>query len=141
MKLSTSVKVLGLCPLILTALATSVSSYEVTSSTETPTTAVETTVAPTTVAPETTVGTTIAPTAVNEPALVEKSSTQVSKEGTNVVVKNPDVELKFENGMSKYAGFKVEYKDINIPDNIAINTGDTLTMTLPKEMTFKTNFD
>lgn len=140
MKLSTSVKVLGLCPLILTALATTTYADEVTATTETPTTAVETTVAPTTVAPETTEAT-IAPTAVNEPALVEKSSTQVSKEGTNVVVKNPDVELKFENGMSKYAGFKVEYKEIDIPDNIAINAGDTLTMTLPKEMTFKTNFD
>lgn len=141
MKLSTSVKVLGLCPLILTALATSVSADEVTSTTETPTTAVETTVAPTTVAPETTVETTVAPTAVNEPALVEKSNTQVTKDGTNVVVKNPDVELRFENGMSKYAGFKVEYKEIAIPDSIAINAGDTLTMTLPKEMTFKTNFD
>lgn len=140
MKLSTSVKVLGLCPLILTALATTTYADEVTATTETPTTAVETTVAPTTAAPETTEAT-IAPTAVNEPALVEKSNTQVSKEGTNVIVKNPDVELKFENGMSKYAGFKVEYKEIDIPDNIAINAGDTLTMTLPKEMTFKTNFD
>ena len=127
MKLSTSVKVLGLCPLILTALATTTYADEVTATTETPTTAVETTVAPTTAAPETTVETTVAPTAVNEPALVEKSNTQVTKDGTNVVVKNPDVELKFENGMSKY--------------NIAINAGDTLTMTLPKEMTFKTNFD
>ena len=136
MKLSTSVKVLGLCPLILTALATSVSADEVTETTATPTTAEVTTVAPTT-AEETT----IAPTAVNEPALVEKSNTQVTKDGTNVVVKNPEVELKFENGMSKYAGFKVEYKEIAIPDSIAINAGDTLTMTLPKEMTFKTNFD
>ena len=140
MKLSTSVKVLGLCPLILTALATTTYADEVTATTETPTTAVETTVAPTTAAPETTEAT-IAPTAVNEPALVEKSNTQVTKDGTNVIVKNPDVELKFENGMSKYAGFKVEYKEIDIPDNIAINAGDTLTMTLPKEMTFKTNFD
>ena len=136
MKLSTSVKALGLCPLILTALATSVSADEVTETTATPTTAEVTTVAPTT-AEETT----IAPTAVNEPALVEKSNTQVTKDGTNVVVKNPEVELKFENGMSKYAGFKVEYKEIAIPDSIAINKGDTLTMTLPKEMTFKTNFD
>ena len=103
MKLSTSVKVLGLCPLILTALATTTYADEVTATTETPTPAVETTVAPTTAAPETTVETTVAPTAVNEPALVEKSNTQVSKEGTNVIVKNPDVELKFENGMSKYA--------------------------------------
>ena len=140
MKLSTSVKVLGLCPLILTALATTTYADEVTATTETPTTAVETTVAPTTVAPETTEAT-IAPTAVNEPALVEKSNTQVTKDGTNVIVKNPEVELKFENGMSKYAGFKVEYKEIDIPDNIDINAGDTLTMTLPKEMTFKTNFD
>lgn len=136
MKLSTSVKVLGLCPFIISTLATSVSADEVTETTATPTTAEVTTVAPTT-AEETT----IAPTAVNEPALVEKSNTQVTKDGTNVVVKNPEVELKFENGMSKYAGFKVEYKDINIPDNIAINTGDTLTLSLPKEMTFKTNFD
>ena len=138
------IKVLGLCQVALLALSLNsvVSADEVTSTTETPTTVAETTVAPeTTATPETTVETTIAPTAVNEPALVEKSNTQVTKEGTNMVVKNPDVELKFENGMSKYAGFKVEYKDINIPDNIAINTGDTLTMTLPKEMTFKTNFD
>ena len=138
------IKVLGLCQVALLALSLNsvVSADEVTSTTETPTTVAETTVAPeTTAAPETTVETTIAPTAVNEPALVEKSNTQVTKEGTNVVVKNPDVELKFENGMSKYAGFKVEYKEIDIPDNIAINAGDTLTMTLPKEMTFKTNFD
>ena len=138
------IKVLGLCQVALLALSlnSAVSADEVTSTTATETTVAETTVAPeTTVATETTVEPTVAPTAVNEPALVEKSNTQVSKEGTNVVVKNPDVELKFDNGMSKYAGFKVEYKDINIPDNIAINTGDTLTMTLPKEMTFKTNFD
>lgn len=138
------IKVLGLCQVALLALSLNsvVSADEVTSTTETPTTVAETTVAPeTTATPETTVETTIAPTAVNEPALVEKSNTQVTKEGTNVVVKNPDVELKFENGMSKYAGFKVEYKEIDIPDNIAINAGDTLTMTLPKEMTFKTNFD
>ena len=135
------IKVLGLCQVALLALSLNsvVSADEVTTATET--TVAETTVAPTTVAPETTVEPTVAPTAVNEPALVEKSNTQVSKEGTNVVVKNPDVELKFDNGMSKYAGFKVEYKDINIPDNIAINTGDTLTLSLPKEMTFKTNFD
>ena len=138
------IKVLGLCQVALLALSLNsvVSADEVTSTTETPTTVAETTVAPeTTATPETTVEPTVAPTAVNEPALVEKSNTQVTKEGTNVVVKNPDVELKFENGMSKYAGFKVEYKDINIPDNIAINAGDTLSMTLPKEMTFKTNFD
>ena len=138
------IKVLGLCQVALLALSlnSAVSADEVTSTTATETTVAETTVAPeTTVATETTVEPTVAPTAVNEPALVEKSNTQVTKEGTNVVVKNPDVELKFENGMSKYAGFKVEYKDINIPDNIAINAGDTLTMTLPKEMTFKTNFD
>lgn len=138
------IKVLGLCQVALLALSlnSAVSADEVTSTTATETTVAGTTVAPeTTVATETTVEPTVAPTAVNEPALVEKSNTQVSKEGTNVVVKNPDVELKFDNGMSKYAGFKVEYKDINIPDNIAINTGDTLTMTLPKEMTFKTNFD
>lgn len=137
------IKVLGLCQVALLALSLNsvVSADEVTSTTATETTVAETTVAPTTVAPETTEVTTIAPTAVNEPVLVEKSNTQVTKEGTNVVVKNPDVELKFENGMSKYAGFKVEYKEITIPDSIAINAGDTLTMTLPKEMTFKTNFD
>ena len=138
------IKVLGLCQVALLALSlnSAVSADEVTSTTATETTVAETTVAPeTTVTPESTVEPTVAPTAVNEPALVEKSNTQVTKEGTNVVVKNPDVELKFENGMSKYAGFKVEYKEIDIPDSIAINAGDTLSMTLPKEMTFKTNFD
>ena len=66
---------------------------------------------------------------------------QVTKEGTDIKVTNPSVDLQFPNGKSKYAGFKVRYNEIAIPDSITINPGDTLTSTMPKEVTFKTSFD
>lgn len=123
---------------ILLALLTSqaVSASEVT--TETPTTTAETT-AVTTVTPETTEATTTVPTPSTEAPAV--TATEVTKEGTNITVTNPSVDLQFPDGKSKYAGFKVQYNEITIPDTIAINPGDTLTLTMPKEVTFKTSFD
>lgn len=123
---------------ILLALLTSqaVSASEVT--TETPTTTAETT-AVTTATPETTEATTTVPTPSTEAPAV--TNTNVTKEGTNITVTNPSVDLQFPDGKSKYAGFKVKYNEITIPDNIAINSGDTLTLTMPKEVTFKTRFD
>ena len=128
---------------ILLALLTSqgVSASEVT--TEAPTTTAPTTAVTTTTAtPETTEVTTSVPTTetpVTEAPAV--TNTNVTKEGTNITVTNPSVDLQFPNGKSKYAGFKVKYNEITIPDNVAINSGDTLTLTMPKEVTFKTSFD
>lgn len=75
--------------------------------------------------------------AVTEP----KTSTAVTKEGTEIKVENPDVHLEFPTGTDKYHGFKVEYRDVKIPDSIEINNGDSVKFTLPKEVSFQTNFD
>ena len=137
--------------LLLASLAAthSVSADEVVSSTETTvsnvTTTVEaeqTTVAPTTVETTTVETTTVETKAIEPVQLVDNTvDTKVEKQGTNITVTNPDVKLTFDGGKSKYGGFKVQYNDIQIPDSIAVNPGDTITLTMPKQVTFKTNFD
>lgn len=128
---------------ILLALLTAQGVYASEVTTEAPTTTTPTTVVTTTTAtPETTEVTTAVPTTetpVTEAPVVTNSD--MTKEGTNITVTNPSVDLQFPNGKSKYAGFKVKYNEITIPDNVAINPGDTLTLTMPKEVTFKTSFD
>ena len=76
-------------------------------------------------------------TAMTEP----KTPTSVTKEGTEIKVENPDVHLEFPTGTDKYRGFKVEYRDVKIADSIEINDGDSVKFTLPKEVSFQTNFD
>ena len=81
-----------------------------------------------------------------ETPTVEKAPTEVSKEGTTITVKNPDVDMHFTkgetgNGTGKYVNFKVEYKDIKFPDSMPINQGDQVVFTMPKEISFRTNFD
>lgn len=81
-----------------------------------------------------------------ETTLAEKSATEVSKEGKVITVKNPDVDLHFTkgetgNGTGKYVNFKVEYKNVKIPDNIAVNEGDEIVFNMPKEASFRTDFD
>lgn len=81
-----------------------------------------------------------------ETTLAEKSATEVSKEGKVITVKNPDVDLHFTkgeagNGTGKYVNFKVEYKNVKIPDNIAVNEGDEIVFNMPKEVSFRTDFD
>ena len=78
---------------------------------------------------------------VDTATLEPKTSTFVTKEGTEIKVENPDVHLEFPTGTDKYHGFKVEYRDVKIPDSIEINNGDSVTFTLPKEVSFQTNFD
>ena len=132
--------------LLLASLAAthSVSADEVVSSTETTVSNVTTTVEaePTTVAPTTVETTTVETKAIEPVQLTDNSvDTKVEKQGTNITVTNPDVKLTFDGGKSKYGGFKVQYNDIQIPDSIAVNPGDTITLTMPKQVTFKTNFD
>lgn len=84
------------------------------------------------------------PTTETTPA--EKSATEVSKEGKVITVKNPDVDLHFTkgetgNGTGKYVNFKVEYKNVKIPDNVAVNEGDEIVFNMPKEVSFRTDFD
>lgn len=72
---------------------------------------------------------------------VETAPTSVVKEGDTITVEKPNVEVTFPNGTGKYNPFEVEYKDINFPDDMAINEGDKVTFNLPKEITFQTNYD
>ena len=81
-----------------------------------------------------------------ETAPAEKSATEVSKEGKVITVKNPDVDLHFTkgetgNGTGKYVNFKVEYKNVKIPDSVSVNEGDEIVFNMPKEVSFRTDFD
>lgn len=144
----------GLCGIILSTalfaiMAPNAYADEVT--TTQPTTAITTTVAETTeatTASESTPTTTIetAPKTGDETPTIDKAPTEVIKEDTTIKVKNPDVDLHFEkgetgNGTGKYVNFKVEYKNVKIPDSIPINEGDKVVFTMPKEVSFRTDFD
>lgn len=67
--------------------------------------------------------------------------TTVTKTGDTINVENPNVEVTFPNGNGKYSPFEVEYKDIQIPDDVPVNEEDKVTLTLPKEVTFQTDYD
>ncbi|MDU4507291.1 MAG: collagen binding domain-containing protein [Streptococcus sp.] len=67
--------------------------------------------------------------------------TTVTKTGDTITVEKPNVEVTFPNGTGKYSPFEVEYKDIQIPDDVPVNEGDKVTLTLPKEVTFQTDYD
>lgn len=67
--------------------------------------------------------------------------TTVTKQDTTITVENPNVEVTFPNGTGKYSPFEVEYKDINIPDDIPVNEGDKVVTELPKEIGLQTSFD
>lgn len=112
-------------------------------STET-TTVFSTTEAPTTVGATTEETTTMTPTTETQTteAVIEKPAepTSVIKEGKTITIQNPSVSVDFPNGKSKYASFTVAYQDISIPDSVTIHAGDTLTIQMPKETTFPTNF-
>ena len=77
---------------------------------------------------------------VNE-ALEPTALTAVTKEGTEIKVQNPEVNLNLPEGVDKYHGFKVEYQNVQIPDDVEVNKGDSVVFTLPKEVSFQTDFD
>lgn len=68
------------------------------------------------------------------------NSTQFSKNGDVIEVKNPEVVVDQSNGTGKYQPFSVEYKNVHFPDDLAINEGDKVTFTLPEEVAFQTSF-
>lgn len=81
------------------------------------------------------------PVAETPAVATEAAPTTVTKTGTDISVENPNVEVTFPNGTGKYSPFEVEYKDIQIPDDVPVNEGDKVTLTLPKEVTFQTDYD
>lgn len=144
-------KAYGLCGVILSTalfaiMAPNAYADEVT--TTQPSTAITTTVAEPITTAESTTESIVEPTteAVTDTPTVDKSVAEVTKEDTTIKVKNPDVDLHFEkgetgNGTGKYVNFKVEYKNVKIPDSISINEGDKVVFTMPKEVSFRTDFD
>ena len=96
-------------------------------------------------APEATT-TTAAPTTetatpVAETPKVENKATEITKSGTEITVKNPEVVIDQSNGIGKYQEFTVEYKNIQFPDDMPINSGDKVTMTFPEELNFQTQYE
>ena len=83
-----------------------------------------------------------APTEVAQPvAETPTAPTTVTKTGDTITVENPNVEVTFPNGNGKYSPFEVEYKDIQIPDNVPVNEGDKVTFDLPQEVKFQTSYE
>ena len=82
-----------------------------------------------------------APVETTPVAETPAAPTAVTKTGDTINVENPNVEVTFPNGTGKYSPFEVEYKDIRIPDDVPVNEGDKVTLTLPKEVTFQTDYD
>ena len=78
-----------------------------------------------------------APVATTETA----PATTVTKQGDTINVENPNVEVTFPNGNGKYNPFEVEYKDIQIPDDVTVNEGDKVTFDLPEEVKFQTSYE
>lgn len=69
------------------------------------------------------------------------NATEFTKNGTDIQVTNPEVEIDQSKGTGKYQGFTVEYKNVHFPDDMTINEGDKVKFTLPEEVKFQTNFD
>ena len=67
--------------------------------------------------------------------------TQFTKNGTDIQVTNPEVEIDQSKGTGKYQGFTVEYKNVHFPDDMTINEGDKVTFNLPEEINFQTKYE
>lgn len=82
-----------------------------------------------------------APATATEVAETPAVPTTVTKTGDTITVENPNVEVTFPNGNGKYSPFEVEYKDIQIPDDVPVNEGDKVTFDLPEEVKFQTSYE
>lgn len=76
-----------------------------------------------------------------QPIAETPAPTKVTKTDTTITVENPNVQVDFPNGNGKYSPFKVEYKDIHIPDDVPVNEGDKVTFDLPEEVKFQTSYE
>lgn len=84
---------------------------------------------------------TVAPVATPAPVEAQPVATTVTKQGDTINVENPNVEVTSPNGNGKYSPFEVEYKDIQIPDDVPVNAGDKVTFDLPEEVKFQTSYE
>ena len=130
--------------LSLAFLATSsVKADEVTTTSE-PTTTVTSTQVTTSVEPTSSESpvTTAAETSVEQPSTsTSTAETLVTKTDTEITVTNPKVTVDQSDGAGKYNAFKVKYENITIPDEIPVNEGEKVVLTLPKEVKFQTSFE
>lgn len=86
--------------------------------------------------------TTATETSVKQPSTsTSTAETLVTKTDTEITVTNPKVTVDQSDGAGKYNAFKVKYENITIPDEIPVNEGDKIVLTLPKEVKFQTSFE
>lgn len=71
--------------------------------------------------------------------LANEADTVVTKQDTNISVQNPSVEVTTSND-TIYADVDVKVNDIQIPDEITINKGDSITVGLPEELKLVNNY-
>ena len=71
--------------------------------------------------------------------LANEADTVVTKQDTNITVQNPSVEVSTSND-TIYADVDVKVNDIQIPDEITINKGDSITVGLPEELKLVNNY-
>ena len=69
------------------------------------------------------------------------NATEFTKNGSDIQVTNPEVEIDQSKGTGKYQGFTVEYKNVHFPDDMTINEGDKVTFNLPEEINFQTKYE
>ena len=70
----------------------------------------------------------------------EGLSTNITKDGDQIRVENPNVTVEQPEGNGRYTPFKVKY-DVKIPDEITVNEGDKVTFDLPQEVKFQTSYE
>lgn len=69
------------------------------------------------------------------------NATEFTKNGSDIQVTHPEVEIDQSKGTGKYQGFTVEYKNVHFPDDMPINEGDKVTFNLPEEINFQTKYE
>lgn len=69
------------------------------------------------------------------------NATEFTKNGSDIQVTNPEVEIDQSKGTGKYQGFTVEYKNVHFPDDMEIKEGDKVTFNLPEEINFQTKYE
>lgn len=82
-------------------------------------------------------------TAVQSAATTESSgpvATTVTKSGNEITIQNPEVSLDRSEGQGKYNGFQVGVS-ATIPDDVPVNEGDKVVLSLPEEVKFQTSFN
>lgn len=128
--------------LSLALLATANVKADEATTTSEPSTTVTSTQEPTSVETTSEAPVTTAETSVEQPSTsTSTAETLVTKTDKEITVTNPKVTVDQSDGAGKYNTFKVKYENITIPDEISVNEGDKVVLTLPKQVKFQTSFD